>query len=75
MAEENMNPCSDPQKTKVHHHNHGNVCGGIYGLGFLGAAIYFIQHAPTFGAGVLGFLKAIVWPVLLIYKLLEFFKM
>ena len=45
--------------------------GGLYGLGFLGAAIYFIGHAASFWMGVLGFLKAIVWPAFLVYKLLE----
>lgn len=49
--------------------------GGIYGLAFIGAAIYFIQHATTFWGGVLGFLKALVWPAFLIYKCLEFLKM
>ena len=44
--------------------------GGIYFLGFIGAAVYYIQAADTFGQGVLGFLKAIVWPAFLIYKLL-----
>jgi len=47
----------------------------VYGLGFIGAAIYFIQHAPTFLLGVIGILKAIVWPAFLVYKFLEFFKM
>jgi len=47
------------------------AAGGVYGLGFLGAAIYFIGHAATFWLGVLGFLKAIVWPVFLVYKLME----
>ncbi|GAA4745807.1 hypothetical protein [Flavisolibacter ginsenosidimutans] len=47
----------------------------VYGFGFLGAAIYFIQHAAGFWMGVLGFLKAIVWPVFLVYKLLEFLKL
>ena len=47
----------------------------VYGLGFIGAAVYFIQHAATFGMGVLGLLKAIVWPALLIYKVLEMLKM
>jgi hypothetical protein len=47
----------------------------IYGLAFIGALIYFIQHAVTFWAGVLGVLKAIVWPAILIYKLLEFLKL
>jgi hypothetical protein len=47
----------------------------FYGLGMIGAAIYFIQHAATFWMGVLGILKAIIWPVLLVYKLLEFIKL
>lgn len=51
------------------------TCGGIYGLAFIGAAVYFIQHSASFWEGVLGFLKALVWPAMLMYKLLEFFKM
>ncbi len=46
----------------------------VYGLGFVGALIYFIQHATGFWIGVLGILKAMVWPAILIYKLLEFLK-
>jgi hypothetical protein len=52
----------------------GTPSGAVYGLGFVGAAIYFIQHADAFWVGVLGILKAIVWPALLIYKLLGFLK-
>jgi len=48
--------------------------GGIYGLAFIGAVIYFIQHATTFWEGVVGVLKALVWPAILIYKSLEFLK-
>jgi hypothetical protein len=50
--------------------DHG-VSGGIYGTAFLGAAVYFIQHATTFWGGVLGLFKAIFWPAVLIYKVLE----
>ena len=49
--------------------------GAIYGFGFIGAVIYFIQHADSFWFGVLGVLKAIIWPLLLVYKSLEFLKM
>ena len=49
--------------------------GAVYGFGFIGAAIYFITHATGFWMGVLGFLKAIVWPALVIYKLLEALNM
>ena len=51
------------------------VFGGIYGLAFIGAAIYFIQHALTFWEGVFGFFKALFWPAMLMYKLLEYLKM
>jgi len=45
--------------------------GGVYCLGFIGAAVYYIGHAATFGAGVLGFLKALVWPAFLVHGLLK----
>ncbi len=49
--------------------NCGACGGGIYFLGFIGAAVYYIQQAPTFWYGVLGVLKAAVWPAFLVYKL------
>lgn len=42
--------------------------GAVYGLGLIGAAIYFVSQASGFWMGVLGFLKAIVWPAFLIYE-------
>ena len=52
---------------------HGTSCtsGAVYGLGFIGAAIYYISIATSFGTGVLGFLKAIVWPVFLVLEALK----
>ncbi|MEK6926598.1 MAG: hypothetical protein AABW50_04945 [Nanoarchaeota archaeon] len=44
--------------------------GGIYGLGFIGAAIYYIQQATGFWSGIIGILKALVWPAFIVYKLL-----
>jgi len=46
----------------------------IYGMAFIGALIYFIQNGHTFWQVVLGFGKALVWPAILIYKLLEYLK-
>ncbi len=54
---------------------HNSAFGGIYGLAFIGAAVYFIQHSSTFWEGVLGLLKALVWPALVMYKLLELLKL
>lgn len=46
--------------------------GCLHFLGFVGAAVYYIQSATSFWMGVLGVLKALVWPAILIYKLLGF---
>lgn len=53
----------------------GTPSGAVYGLGLIGAAIYYIQHATSFWMGFLGFLKAIFWPAFLIYKLFEYLKL
>jgi hypothetical protein len=50
----------------------GDATGAIYGLGLIGAAVYYISLATTFWLGVIGFLKAIVWPSFLVYELLKF---
>lgn len=55
-----------------------HACGGsgaIYGLGFIGAVVYFVQHASGLWEVVLALLKAVVWPAFLIYRLLEFLGM
>jgi hypothetical protein len=55
--------------------NKNGILSGIYGMAFLGGVVYYIQHADTFWAGVLGFFKAIFWPAVLMYKVLELLKM
>ncbi len=52
-----------------------NASEAVYGFGFIGALVYYIQHATTFLLGLLGVGKAIVWPALVVYKLLEFLKL
>jgi hypothetical protein len=47
----------------------------VYWMGLIAALIYFMRHADSFTAGLLGVVKAIVWPALLVYKLLDYFKM
>lgn len=48
--------------------------GAIYGLGIIGSAIYFIQQATGFWMGALGLIKAVFWPAVVIYKVLELLK-
>ena len=49
----------------------GGAADAVYGLGLIGAAIYFIGNATTFWLGVLGFLKALVWPAFLVMEALK----
>ena len=51
------------------------MVGGIYGMAFIGGAVYYIAHAVSFWGGVLGFFKALVWPAVLMYKILELLNM
>jgi hypothetical protein len=44
----------------------------VYGLGLIGAAVYYISTATSFWMGVLGLFKAIVWPAFLVYHLLQY---
>ena len=55
--------------SKARHAGGGNA---VYGLGLIGALVYYIQAADGFWEGVLGILKALVWPVFVVYDLLKF---
>lgn len=59
------------------HHHRGMKWGGggsnaVYGLGFVGALVYFVSTASGVGAGLLGILKAIVWPAYFVYYMFEY---
>lgn len=56
---------------KIERQNTGSW-GCFYGLGFIGAVIYYISTATGFWVGVLGVLKALVWPVFLVLELLKY---
>ncbi len=60
-------------KTKYVTKNGG--AGGLWLLGFIGTFIYYIQvHSGTFWLVVLAFLKAIIWPAIMVYHLFLFLK-
>jgi hypothetical protein len=71
-------PMADGESPDRHTHKRGGNPGmfsGFYGLAFIGAAVYFVGHATSFWGGVLGFLKALVWPAFVIYRALELMGM
>jgi hypothetical protein len=49
--------------------------GAVYGLGFIGALVYYIQSATSFWDGVYGVFQALVWPAFLVYGVLHTLKL
>jgi len=72
MADGNNLTSHDHKKSRGMNYN--GISGGIYGMAFLGALIYYLQHATSFWSVVLGIFKAIFWPAVLMYKVLELLK-
>jgi hypothetical protein len=53
---------------KVEMHDHANGGGAVYGLGLIGAIVFYWSNASTLVEFLLGFLKALVWPAFLVYE-------
>lgn len=66
---------NDPNSWRTRRMKDNSFLGSVYGMAFIGAAVYFIGHATSFWLGVLGFIKALFWPAVLIYKVLELLQM
>jgi hypothetical protein len=49
--------------------------GFIYVLTVIGAAVYYISQSTGFWSGVLGFLKALVWPAFFVFEIMKYFNM
>lgn len=43
----------------------------VYGLGFIGSAVYFLQHATSFWLVLVGLFKSAFWPAFLVYTALQ----
>ncbi|HPX72367.1 MAG: hypothetical protein BWY93_00594 [Euryarchaeota archaeon ADurb.BinA087] len=63
--------CKFKGKMRDQMHCHGGG-GAFYGLGFIGALVYYLTTATSFWAGFLGVLKALLWPAFLVYEVLKF---
>jgi len=70
MATE-LNP-NGQEGRKVVVNNQGGSSGAVYGLGLIGAWVYYIGRASSFQEGVVGFFKGLVWPAFVVYALLDF---
>lgn len=62
----------DQEGKKVVVNTQGGSSGAVYGLGLIGAWVYYIGRAASVQEGVRGFFKGLVWPAFVVYELLEF---
>lgn len=73
MTTDTNSPRHNQQRTKVIYR--GASSAPIYGLGLIGAWVYYLGTAETFWMGVLGFFKGIVWPAMLVYEMMKYLNM
>lgn len=53
---------------------HDGTIGFTLFLGFIGSAVYFVNQVDGFWNIIGAVLKAIVWPAILIYNVLQYFS-
>ena len=75
MTEENSSSKQPIKESKKMKNSSSGIAGAAYFMAFIGAAVFYIQQATSFGIGVIGFLKALVWPAFLVYELLKHIMM
>lgn len=71
-AESRSNERESQRKKAIYR---GKTSDAVYGFGLIGAWVYYISHATTFWTGVLGLLKGVAWPAMLVYELLKYLGM
>jgi hypothetical protein len=65
---------TEQEDQKINVKVQGGSSGAVYGLGVIGACIYYISRGTTTQEKFQGFLKALVWPVFLVKEALEFLE-
>jgi hypothetical protein len=50
----------------------GGGTDAVYGIGMIGAWVYYLKRATTNQERALGLAKGLVWPAFLVYALLAF---
>jgi hypothetical protein len=58
------------RQMKVIHQGGGS--DNVYGIGIIGAWVYYFKGVTTFQEGAKAFFKGLVWPAFMVYELLVF---
>ncbi len=72
MTTESTLTKQEREKPAMIHQSGGS--DAVYGIGIIGAWVYFIGRATTSQERVQGFFKGLVWPAFLVYKLFVFLE-
>jgi hypothetical protein len=72
MATEPTTFKQENQKPKVIRQGGGS--DAVYGIGLIGAWVYYIGRATTPEERIKGFFKGLVWPAFLVYQVLVFLE-
>ena len=72
MTTETIPTRQDHQKPKEMHRGGGSDT--VYGLGLIGAWMYYFKGATTFKERAEAFFKGLIWPVFLVHDLFVFLK-
>lgn len=63
---------NEPRHVNVNHSSGGS--DAVYGIGIVGAWVYYFKRARTPQERVKAFFKGIVWPAFLVYEVLVFLE-
>ena len=66
---------TEQENQKIQVKYQGGSSEAVYGLGLIGAWVYYLGRAKTVQEGVVGFFKGLFWPAFLVYELLKFLNM
>lgn len=58
--------CKKPSNSSTN-----SSAGAVYGIGVIGAIVYFFQNSSGLSDYLVSILKALIWPGMLVYKALE----
>lgn len=72
MTTDSFLTARDEQKRDIHIQNQS--ADAVYGLGLIGAWVFYIGRATTNRERVAGFFKGIFWPAYLVYEVLAYLR-
>ena len=72
MTTEQTPTLPEHQKLTVMHQGGGS--DAVYGIGLIGAWVYYFKRATTNQERIQAFLKGLVWPAFLAYELFVFLE-